>query len=90
MSGRGKAPLSRSFQSDPAGADPDDLEAFTVYGDVMMEPTERNEIGGVGTATMGPGSGVMDLQTVLGGASFDSASTIPIENMTSQLPVDRP
>ena len=52
LSGRGKTPLSGSFQSDSGGTESDDLESFTVYGDVMVEPAEGDQIVRIGLSAM--------------------------------------
>jgi hypothetical protein len=50
VSGRGKAPLSGSFQADSAGPDPIYVEVFPMYGDVVVVPAEGDQIVGIGPA----------------------------------------
>ena len=61
--GGGRAPLSGSFQSDPAGRDPMDVEAFAMDGDMMVIPAETDQIVGVGISSVGPGEDMMDNPT---------------------------
>jgi hypothetical protein len=51
LAGRGKAPLSRSFQPDSGGSGPFDLEPFSVYGNVVVIPAEGDQVVGVGGPT---------------------------------------
>jgi hypothetical protein len=50
--GGGRAPLSGSFQSDSGHTETDDLEAFSMYGNVMVEPAEGDQIVGIGPSAM--------------------------------------
>src|SRR5687768_15357565 len=52
--GGGRAPLSGSFQSDSGDAESDDLESFAVYGHMMVEPAQGNQIVGVGPSPVCP------------------------------------
>jgi hypothetical protein len=85
LSGRGKTPLSGSFQSYAGETESDDLEAFAVYGDVVVIPAEGDQIVGIGLSTVGPGDDMVDLQAITEGTAVDSATSVTVENMPSQV-----
>lgn len=88
--GGARTPLSGLFQPDPGLADPVNLEAFPVDGDVMVVPAEADQVGGVGSPSVGPGGGVVDFEPVSGGTSFHGASSVPRQHMTTELPAGGP
>jgi hypothetical protein len=50
--GGGSTPLSGSFQSYPGHTQADDLEAFSMYGNMMMEPAQSDQIVRIGPSAM--------------------------------------
>jgi hypothetical protein len=85
LSGRGKTPLSGSFQPVSAGSDPFQFESFPMYGDVMTEPAQRGQMFGIVVASVGAGLDVVDLEPIAGMVSFDGAAPVSSQDVSSDL-----
>ena len=49
-----------------------------------MEPAERDQVVGIGSAPFGPGCGVVDLEPVPGRAALDRATDVAVQHEASQ------
>ena len=51
-----------------------------MYDDMMVEPTERHEVIGVGIAALGPVDSMMGLEPVAAGASFGTTAAVSTDH----------
>lgn len=52
----------------------------------MVIPAEADQIVDVGVPSVGPGEDMVDFEPVSAGTPFHDATTIPVEDMTTQFP----
>ena len=65
-----------------------DVEPFPVDRYVMVVPAQSDQLVGVGPASVGPGSDVVDLEPVAAGATFHGAPSVPGEDVMFQPAID--
>ena len=58
-----------------------------MYRHVVVIPAECDQIVGIGLPPVRPGKDMMDFEPVSAGTAFHGATSIPMEDMTSQFPV---
>jgi hypothetical protein len=65
-----------------------DGEPSPMDHDVMVEPTQRREVLGIGATSLGPGHDVMGLEAITARAAIRGAASVPMENVSAQPGLD--